>query len=161
MSDGSSRSTWLTPERHVLQRRVRQRVGQRPHTGATGLGVGVRARQQHRGAGRDAGRQIQRVDRVGLDDGLDVAGIDDCGQPLGQLGRHGATGARLGDRRRPCGDDPVGLLLVLLPRLDRRGDIGLDPAGDQIEVAAGQRLQQSEGVNSRAPEAVSSASDIA
>ncbi len=46
------------------------------------------------------------------DDGLDVAGVEDGAQPVGELCGNGAVGASLRDGRGPCRHDVIGPLPV-------------------------------------------------
>ena len=83
LSVGSSRSTWLTPLSSTTVSAVCfERVDERLHRVADGLAVGVRTRQQHRGARGDLGGQGHRVDLVGFHDGLRIARVEDGAEPL-------------------------------------------------------------------------------
>ena len=133
-----------TGEFDELQRSPVQRGDQWLHLRARRLAIGVRAGEQHRRVRGDSGRHVDGVDRIGFDDGLDVAGVDDRAQSIREINRHRPGGADLLDRGPPGGEHGIGLLLGLAANSHRRLDIGPDPAGNQVEVARGERLQQPE-----------------
>ena len=128
---------------------MRQCAGERLHVSTAGLAVGIRTRQQYRGAVRDLRGQRQRVDGVGLDDGFDVGRPEDGAQSVGQVGRRGTGRAGLLDGGTPGGDDGRALPLCLGAAAHRGLDVGGHPRGDQVEIAGCQWLQQCQRVDPR------------
>ncbi len=137
LSLGSSCSTWLTPCSSTTFSAVCLSASMRGLLGfAVGLTVAVRARQQDGSACGHFRGQRQWVDLVRLGDGLHVARVDDRVEPLRELVGHRAFGPDFVDGGQP--------------RRQRLGAcIAAHPVGDDVEVAAGQRLKQAQRVDLR------------